>query len=148
MANPQYAEKARERERNRSQRRRISQRDSLNEQARRRHSQRMSEDEIYRQRKAANALEWVKRNPAKACANVVRRDAQKLMAMPSWSDKIKIKGFYVLAADLRAEGQDCEVDHIVPLRSEYVCGLHVHNNLQLLPARSNKSKGNRDWPDK
>ena len=38
------------------------------------------------------------------------------------------------------------VDHIVPLVSDKVCGLHTFANLQLLEGRANKSKGNRVWP--
>ena len=39
------------------------------------------------------------------------------------------------------------VDHIVPLQSPLVCGLHVHDNLRVILAVDNASKANRHWPD-
>lgn len=145
---PVYLAKEQEKERLRSIQRRAAQRELINERARLRHAERMVSDPVYRESKAAHSLRWIKSNPAKALENVIRRDAQKLRAMPAWADRGQIKAIYDAAAARRAAGIECEVDHIVPLRSPHVCGLHVPANLQLLESRSNKAKGNRHWPDR
>ena len=60
----------------------------------------------------------------------------KLRATPKWSDLKAIKEFY----DNCPEGY--HVDHIIPLRGKYVCGLHILNNLQYLKAENNIQKSN------
>jgi hypothetical protein len=39
------------------------------------------------------------------------------------------------------------VDHIVPLTSDLVCGLHCEANLQIAVGKDNIAKNNRWWPD-
>lgn len=85
---------------------------------------------------------WEKRNPEKRRAYVRLRQAAKLRAVPAWADLKAIEGIYK-----EAVRKKMHVDHIVPLRSKIVCGLHVHSNLQLLPASENSAKGNYYWPD-
>lgn len=80
-------------------------------------------------------------------ARVVKRNAQKLKAHPKWANDFFIEEAYHLAA-LRTKmlGFKWHVDHIVPLQSKFVCGLHVENNLRVIPGAENLGKGNRHWP--
>jgi hypothetical protein len=68
--------------------------------------------------------------------SVMSRKAQKLKATPKWADLDKIKEIY------RNRPEGYHVDHIIPLVSSRVCGLHVEHNLQYLPASENIRKKN------
>jgi hypothetical protein len=66
-------------------------------------------------------------------------------ATPAWltpEQVTAIKRTYRLA-----KKKKLSVDHIVPLRSSIVCGLHVPWNLQLMPKKENVAKSNTYWPD-
>lgn len=85
---------------------------------------------------------------AKELAAITKRKAAKLNASPAWADQTKITSIYAEARRItELTGVRHEVDHIVPLQSRIVCGLHVEHNLQVIPATVNRSKGNRRWPD-
>lgn len=90
---------------------------------------------------------WQQNNPSKMKASNARRRAAKIQASPTWADQESVIGMYQLALLFNSTGINLHVDHIVPLNSDLVCGLHCESNLQLLPASDNISKGNRWWPD-
>jgi len=93
-------------------------------------------------------LSWNERNKDKIAERCRRYQAKKLKATPDWANRDKMTVFYNLAQTLsEKKGVPHEVDHIVPLTSRIVCGLHVETNLQVIERRSNRSKGNRRWPD-
>lgn len=96
----------------------------------------------------AATVRWAKEHPAKHNAEGKKYKARKLNAMPEWANQFYIDEIYDLA-QRRAQltGFKWHVDHIVPLRSKLVCGLHNEFNLQVIPASVNCSKKNRYWPD-
>jgi hypothetical protein len=96
---------------------------------------------------AANAA-WRKANPEKVNAMAAQRRARKVHATPAWASKVRIAEIYALAQSrTKATGFEWQVDHVVPLQSKKVCGLHVENNLQVISANENRKKHNRYWPD-
>lgn len=109
---------------------------------------RWREDPKFRVNSRARLRAWKKRNPEKVNAETAKRYATKLRAIPSWANLKDIEGFYALAK-LRTKltGIEWHVDHVVPLNSDIVCGLHCEANLQVIPAGPNISKGNAWWPD-
>ncbi len=91
---------------------------------------------------------WRRANPGANNATGARRRAAKLQATPAWANPFFIGEAYDLA-QLRQKmlGGRWHVDHVVPLVSDIVCGLHVEFNLQVIPGSENELKGNRHWPD-
>lgn len=68
-------------------------------------------------------------------------------AQPIWADREAIRATYKAAAKRREQGDDVEVDHIVPLRNPLVCGLHVPYNLRVITKAHNAARSNNVWPD-
>jgi hypothetical protein len=97
-----------------------------------------------KQKKAESQRKWMNNNPFIHTAKEAKRRATTLNATPKWADLSAIKTEYQLAkwcSDVT--GEFYHVDHIVPLKGKNVCGLHVHWNLQVLPAQINLQKGNK-----
>jgi 5-methylcytosine-specific restriction endonuclease McrA len=97
-----------------------------------------------RERQNALVAEWARKNPEKRAATAAHRRAMKLRATPAWANEFLISEIYDLAR-LRSAvtGGEWHVDHIVPLKSPLVCGLHVEHNLRVIPAQANLSKGSK-----
>lgn len=101
-----------------------------------------------RAKESAAASAWAKNNRARSAAICAARHARKLNATPAWANKFFIEEIYDLAnRRTKVMGFKWHVDHIVPLKSKKVCGLHVECNLQVIPASSNLRKSNIRWPD-
>ena len=97
------------------------------------------------------ATNWRNANLARHNAYQAKHKAEKFHATPAWANKFFIEEAYDLAArrtKLQSGGHaKWHVDHIVPLKSPFVCGLHVEHNLRVIPAKANMSKKNYYWPD-
>jgi hypothetical protein len=73
-----------------------------------------------------------------------KRRTAKLKRTPAWADMDAIREFYAAARRMtEATGVVYHVDHIIPLQGRLVSGLHVPNNLQIIPGTENSRKRNR-----
>lgn len=94
-----------------------------------------------REKVRANNARYLKKNAGMICA---RKRANRHRATPRWANSKSIKKIYNEAKRLTKEtGVRHEVDHVIPLKSPIVCGLHCEANLRVLPYIENHSKGNK-----
>ncbi len=90
----------------------------------------------------AKAQRYARKHPEVKRASWIRREAARTQRLPVWADIAETRKFYEEARRLSEQtGQPHEVDHILPLRGRLVSGLHVHNNLRVVPRRVNRQKG-------
>ena len=90
---------------------------------------------------------WKKNNKDLNRMYSLNRLANKKQRTPSWYgefDAFVMKEAHHLAK-LREEitGFKWDVDHIIPLCGKQVSGLHVHNNIQVIPKSMNVQKHNK-----
>ncbi|MEK9770647.1 MAG: hypothetical protein VW683_17190 [Betaproteobacteria bacterium] len=94
-----------------------------------------------REKMVKKSSDWAKANRDKVneSQRVNKRMymAKRRAATPAWNDELVMRMIY----------EDCpqghHVDHIIPLNGKNVSGLHVHYNLQWLPAEENIRKSNQ-----
>lgn len=90
---------------------------------------------------------WKQRNPDYVQVIVNSRRRRLRNAAPPWlteTHKRQIREMYIAARELtKRTGVKHVVDHVIPLQSQEVCGLHVPWNLQILTHIENSSKGNK-----
>ena len=103
---------------------------------------------VWKYKKWRRILANRRKRPSYKAAAAMKRKAQKLHATPTWADETAIDAFYAEADRLTCEmGVKHQVDHILPLQGETVCGLHVPANLRVIPAIENLRKSNRILDD-
>lgn len=90
---------------------------------------------------------YYEENKSRFIEKGARRRASSIQATPPWVDEIhkeRLRSIYKTCRNVsRSSGKPHHVDHIVPLKGENICGLHVWWNLRIVPAEINLSKGNR-----
>jgi 5-methylcytosine-specific restriction endonuclease McrA len=90
---------------------------------------------------------WKENNQDQVLAdNKVRRRKHR-QATPPWitrKQKTEMRALYQAAIHLsKTTGERYVVDHIIPLRSDVVCGLHVPWNLRVITQDENLKKSNK-----
>ncbi len=90
---------------------------------------------------------WKRNNVLQVRADTKARRRKHRLATPKWltrRQKGEIRQLYQIAMTMtQTTGEQYVVDHIVPLRSEFVCGLHVPWNLRVITREENLAKSNQ-----
>ena len=99
---------------------------------------RYAKTERGRERQSVHSANYRSTENGRCVRNSLRaeRRAAEKQATPPWYDRKQAQAFY------RACPKGYHVDHIVPLIHDDVCGLHVLENFQHLPAHENMRKSN------
>lgn len=85
------------------------------------------------------------RNKHKRRFNERCRKRKIKSSIPSWADYLQMQAYYDVCKFFNEVNGFIKyhVDHIIPINGKNVCGLHVHNNLQVIPALDNIRKSNK-----
>jgi hypothetical protein len=109
--------------------------------------------ELKARRRKERDRRWSKRlqkahDLSREAGDKAKRAWQLTLATPPWANRGAMLALHRRAKLLSEQtGTQHHVDHIVPILSPLVCGLHCEQNMCILPGPENTSKGNRHWPD-
>jgi len=91
-----------------------------------------------------NSKKWYEANKYRKLESYYAREQRVKRATPDWVERKELQEIYKQCAEINKEtGIQHQVDHIIPLCNDYVCGLNVPNNLQIITAEENLRKANR-----
>jgi hypothetical protein len=101
----------------------------------------------YKEIKYARDKEWRSRNKGIINFHTNKRYTVRKQRLPKWLTEENLKQIqvmYTLASSLtKKTGITWHVDHIIPLQGKTVSGLHVPENLQVIPGSLNNKKSNK-----
>lgn len=74
-----------------------------------------------------------------------RKRRALIQATPIWADRYEIRRIYQKCVELNQKypGTGFVVHHIVPITHRLVCGLHVHENLEIVSISRKKQLGRK-----
>ena len=102
---------------------------------------------IAKDKKAAYDKEFDKNNKEYRSALKSENRAKRINRKASWDNEftrfVFEEAIHLAALRKNVTGYAWHVDHVIPLNGKLVSGIHVWNNLAVIPAAQNMSKGNR-----
>ena len=97
-----------------------------------------------KEKKQKYGREHYAKNKALYLSNVSERKEHIKRATPIWFDeahRFAIREAYKLASEReQTTGIPWDIDHVIPLRGKLVCGLHVMENIAVIPRKENNAK--------
>ena len=120
----------------------LAHQDEMKVKQKKRYYSRNSEEDIRKHRECSR--EWRRANNWYGKLSKKIKDSRLKERIPAWANMERIKEWYRMAQMVtKLSGVQHTVDHIIPLCGDLVSGLHVENNLQILPFSENSKKSNK-----